>query len=49
MKALVFSDVHGEMDAVRELMHVAAHSDCELGLFCGDIVRGVARGREWTA
>ena len=49
MKALVFSDVHGEMDAVRELMHVAAHSDCELGLFCGDIVKGVARGREWTA
>ncbi len=49
MKALVFSDVHGEMDAVRELMRVAPDTDCDFGLFCGDIVKGHARGDEFLA
>jgi len=49
MRALVFSDVHGEMDAVRELMRVAAELSCDFGLFCGDIVKGGARGGEWMA
>ncbi len=49
MRALVFSDVHGEMDAVRELMRVADECNCDLGLFCGDIVKGSARGGEFMA
>ncbi len=47
MKALVFSDVHGEMDRVRHLMHLAQEMDCDFGLFCGDIVKGYARGDEF--
>lgn len=49
MKALVFSDVHGEMDAVRNLMRLTPKMDCELGLFCGDVVRGHARGEEFLS
>ncbi|MGI5817007.1 MAG: metallophosphoesterase [Armatimonadota bacterium] len=49
MKALVFSDVHGKMDAVRHLMRLAPRMDCDLGLFCGDVVRGSARGSEFLA
>lgn len=49
MKALVFSDVHAEMDALRELMRLAPEMHCELGLFCGDIVKGHARGDEFLA
>lgn len=49
MKALVFSDVHGEMDRVRHLMRLAPDFDCDLGLFCGDIVKGYARGDEFLA
>ncbi len=49
MKVLVFSDVHGEFGPLRELMHVAGGLDCDFGLFCGDIVRGGARGREFMA
>jgi uncharacterized protein len=49
MKALVFSDVHGQMDAVRHLMQIAAKTDCDFGLFCGDIVKGYARGDEFLA
>lgn len=49
MKALVFSDVHGEMEAVRELMRLAPEIDCDLGLFCGDVVRGHARGDEFLS
>jgi len=48
MRALVFSDVHGEMDAVRELMRLAPKCECDFGLFCGDIVRGRARGKEFV-
>ncbi len=49
MRALVFSDVHGEMQKVRELMRLAPELDCDFGLFCGDIVRGRARGSEFMA
>lgn len=49
MRALVFSDVHGEMDRLRELVSRLPRLKCHLGLFCGDIVRGRARAAEWTA
>ena len=49
MKALVFSDVHGETAAVRELIGIASSMECEFALFCGDIVRGSARGGEFMA
>ena len=49
MRALVFSDVHGEMDRVRHLMRLAPDMDCDFGLFCGDIVKGHARGDEFLA
>ncbi|MGC9318457.1 MAG: metallophosphoesterase [Armatimonadota bacterium] len=49
MRALLFSDVHGEMEALRELMRVAPETDCDFGLFCGDIVKGHARGDEFLA
>lgn len=47
MRALVFSDVHGQFDNLRELMRRAPGLDCQMGLFCGDIVRGHARGNEY--
>ncbi|MGD9495384.1 MAG: metallophosphoesterase [Armatimonadota bacterium] len=47
MRALVFSDVHGEFDPLRALMHLAPRLQCDFGLFCGDIVRGKARGSEF--
>lgn len=47
MKALVFSDVHGEFEPLRALMQMAPKLDCNFGLFCGDIVRGRARGKEF--
>lgn len=49
MKALVFSDVHGEFGPLRELMHLAPSLGCDFGLFCGDVVRGKARGAEFMA
>lgn len=49
MKALVFSDVHGERDPVQKLMRLAPDLGCDFGLFCGDIVRGSARGSEFMA
>lgn len=49
MKALVFSDVHGAMDQLRELVARLPRLKCDLGLFCGDIVRGRARAAEFTA
>jgi len=49
MKALVFSDVHGEFDPLRELMRTAPTLGCDFGLFCGDVVRGKARGAEFMA
>ncbi len=49
MKALVFSDVHGEFGPLRDLMRVALECDCDFGLFCGDIVRGRARAAEFMA
>jgi len=47
MKALVFSDAHGEFEPLRALMHVAPECGCDFGLFCGDIVRGKARATEF--
>lgn len=49
MRALVFSDVHGEFEPLRSLMRIAPDLDCDFGLFCGDIVRGHARGDEFLA
>jgi Icc-related predicted phosphoesterase len=49
MRALVFSDVHGEFEPLRELMHRVPALDCGFGLFCGDVVRGKARGTEFMA
>lgn len=49
MRALVFSDVHGEMDRLRELVARLPRLKCDLGLFCGDIVRGKARASEYNA
>lgn len=49
MKALVFSDVHGEFEPLRTLMRLAPKLECDFGLFCGDVVRGKARGAEYMA
>ena len=49
MRALVFSDVHGELGGLRELVGRLTELECDLGLFCGDIVRGRARGAEFMA
>lgn len=35
------------MDLVRELIDLAPDLKCDLGLFCGDVVRGYARGDEF--
>ncbi len=48
MRALVFSDVHGETGLLRELVRQMPEMDCKFGLFCGDIVKGSARGSEYT-
>lgn len=49
MRALLFSDVHGEMDLLKQLVRRMPNLGCDLGLFCGDIVRGKARGDEFLA
>ena len=49
MRALVFSDVHGEFDPLQELVHKMPQLGCDVALFCGDIVRGHARGDEFLA
>ena len=49
MRALVFSDVHGEMGPLQQLVHKMPDLGCDFALFCGDIVRGKARGEEFLA
>ena len=49
MRALVFSDVHGDMEAMREMVKRLPRLKCDLGLFCGDMVKGKARAREYFA
>jgi len=47
MRIAVFSDVHGEMGLLGDLIRRMPELDCDAGLFCGDTVKGDARRTEY--
>ncbi len=49
MRTLVFSDVHGELGLLQQLVRKMPELSCDFALFCGDVVRGSARGEEWLS
>ncbi len=49
MKLLVISDFHGAGERLEPIKDRARESGVEAVIFCGDIVKGHARGDEWLA
>ena len=49
MKLLVISDFHGAVEMLEPVKERARELGVEAVLFCGDIVKGHARGDEWLA
>ncbi|HIE05832.1 MAG TPA: hypothetical protein EYP58_03420 [bacterium (Candidatus Stahlbacteria)] len=49
MKILILSDLHGNITILDRLRIQIALENPDLVLFCGDIVKGHARGNEWLA
>ena len=47
MRILVLSDFHGEFEVLSGLKDVVKREKPEIIVFCGDIVKGKARGDEW--
>ncbi|UCH87907.1 MAG: metallophosphoesterase family protein [Thermoplasmata archaeon] len=49
MRILLLSDYHGATDMLRMLPRIIKDNSPDLIVFCGDIVKGYARGNEWLA
>lgn len=49
MKIFLFSDYHGAQNMLEKLPKLIEESKPDLIVFCGDIVKGYARGNEWLA
>ena len=49
MKILLFSDYHGAVEQLKKLPKAVSEYVPEIAVFCGDIVKGFARGNEWLA
>jgi Icc-related predicted phosphoesterase len=49
MKILLFSDYHGATDLLGKIPKIVSENSPGLVVFCGDIVKGYARGNEWLA
>ncbi len=49
MKILVISDFHGASQYLQPLKNVISKKNLDLVIFCGDVVRGSARGSEWLS
>lgn len=47
MNILCFSDFHGAIDILPQLVEKIKQENPDLLLFCGDVVKGYARGNEW--
>ena len=49
MKILLFSDYHGATDFLQKLPAIVEKETIDLIVFCGDIVKGYARGNEYLS
>jgi len=49
MRILLFSDYHGAADFLKKIPAIVDKEDIELLVFCGDIVKGYARGNEYLS
>jgi Icc-related predicted phosphoesterase len=49
MRLLLFSDYHGASEFLLKIPRIVSQFSPELIVFCGDIVKGYARGNEWLS
>ncbi|MCG2827500.1 MAG: metallophosphoesterase, partial [Thermoplasmatales archaeon] len=49
MKIIVTSDFHGAKEVMEPLNNLIDNEKPDIVVFCGDIVKGCARGNEWLS
>ena len=49
MKILLFSDYHGATGFLQKIPAIVENEKIDLVVFCGDIVKGYARGNEYLS